>query len=104
LNHNEIVGFEATPEAVMTRVAVVVLRDRDDHPQVQRRFDVTRGIVGDRAAGWYEVETEGEGRLGRVLSLLQLGDWVSYWLAMAQGVDPTPVESIQALKATLAGG
>ncbi|MDX1420010.1 MAG: bifunctional phosphoglucose/phosphomannose isomerase [Rubricoccaceae bacterium] len=102
LNHNEIVGFEATPSEVMQRVAVVALRDREDHPQVQRRFDVTREIVEPRVAGWHEVEAVGQSRLGRVLSLLQLGDWVSYWLAMAQEVDPTPVESIQRLKATLA--
>lgn len=102
LNHNEIVGFEATPEAVLARLAVVALRDREEHPQVQRRFEITRGIVAPRVALWHEAETEGETRLGRLLSLVQLGDWVSYWLAMAQGVDPTPVESIQQLKATLA--
>ena len=104
LNHNEIVGFEAAPGEVLRRVAVVALRDRDDHPQVQRRFAATRAIVEPRVALWHEAETEGEGRLARMLSLVQLGDGVSYWLAMAQGVDPTPVESIQRLKATLARG
>jgi glucose/mannose-6-phosphate isomerase len=104
LDHNEIVGMEATPEEILGRVAVVALRDRDDHPQVRRRFAVTREIVENRVALWHEVEAEGESRLGRMLSLVQLGDWVSYWLAMAQGVDPTPVESIQRLKATLAEG
>jgi glucose/mannose-6-phosphate isomerase len=104
LNHNEIVGMEATPEAVLRRVAVVVLRDADDHLQVRRRFAVTRRIVEPRVALWHEVESEGVSRLGRMLSLVQLGDWVSYWLAVRQGVDPTPVESIQRLKATLAEG
>ncbi len=41
-------------------------------------------------------------RLARVLSLVQLGDATSFWLAMRKGVDPTPVETIQSLKKHLA--
>ncbi|HYE94697.1 MAG TPA: bifunctional phosphoglucose/phosphomannose isomerase, partial [Rubricoccaceae bacterium] len=103
LNHNEIMGFEAAPEAVRERLAVVVLRDREDHPQVLRRIEATRDLIAPRVADWIEVETEGESRLARQLSLVQLGDWVSFWLAMRLGVDPTPVGTIQQLKATLAG-
>ena len=33
-----------------------------------------------------------------------LGDWVSYHLAMALEVDPTPVEAINRYKARLAAG
>jgi glucose/mannose-6-phosphate isomerase len=102
LDHNEIVGFEAAPEEVLRRVAVVVLRDREEHPQVVRRVEITREIVEPRVGLWCAVESEGGSRLSRMLSLVQLGDWVSYWLAMRGDVDPTPVESIQRLKATLA--
>ena len=103
LDHNEIMGFEAAPAEILERLAVVVLRDDEEHSQVARRVDATREIVSPYAALWEEVEAEGASRFGRLLSLVQLGDWVSFWLAMRKGVDPTPVESIQRLKATLAG-
>lgn len=103
LDHNEIMGFEAAPPEIAGRMAVVVLRDRGDHPQIQRRVEVTRGIIEPRVALWTEARTEGEGRLARMCSLVQLGDWASFWLAMRRQVDPTPVESIQQLKQTLAG-
>ena len=103
MDHNEIMGFEAAPEAVAREMQVVVLSDADDHPQVRRRFEVTRELVAKRVAGWREIESEGEGRLGRMLSLVQLGDWASFWLAMRKGVDPTPVATIQKLKGVLAG-
>lgn len=103
LDHNEIMGFESGPEALLDRMQVVVLRDRDDHPQIQKRFDATRTLLEDSVGGWHEVETDGESRLSRMLSLVQLGDWISFWLAMRKGVDPTPVETIQQLKKTLAG-
>jgi glucose/mannose-6-phosphate isomerase len=103
LDHNEIMGFEAAPPEIAGRMAVVVLRDADDHPQIQRRIEVTREIIEPRAALWMEAESEGESRLARMCSLVQLGDWASFWLAMRRQVDPTPVESIQRLKRTLAG-
>ncbi len=103
LDHNEIMGFEAGPEDLLARMHVEVLRDRDDHPQVQKRYDATRALVVDDLHGWTEVHSEGESRLARMLSLVQLGDAASFWLAVRKGVDPTPVETIQALKRTLAG-
>ena len=78
-----------------------MLRDADDHPQVQKRYDATRALVEDGVGGWSEVYSEGESRLGRMLSLVQLGDAASFWLAMRKGVDPTPVETIQSLKKQL---
>jgi glucose/mannose-6-phosphate isomerase len=95
-------GYEAAPEALLHATEVVVLRDRDDHPQVQKRYAATRDLVAGGIAGWREVHAEGETRLARMLSLVQLGDWVSFWLGIRKGVDPTPVETIQQLKRTLA--
>ena len=42
--------------------------------------------------------------LSRVLGLICLGDWVSYYLAVGTGVDPYPIEKINLLKAALEGG
>lgn len=103
MDHNEIMGFEAAPEAVARSMEVILLSDADDHPQVRRRFEITRELVARRVSGWREIESEGDSRLGRMLSLVQLGDWASFWLAMRKGEDPTPVETIQKLKGVLAG-
>ncbi|WP_420457402.1 bifunctional phosphoglucose/phosphomannose isomerase [Rubrivirga sp.] len=102
LDHNEIMGFESGPPALLDRMHVVALRDADDHTQVAKRFDATRDLVADGIAGWTELRSEGDSRLARALSLVQLGDAASFWLAVRKGVDPTPVETIQALKKTLA--
>ena len=102
LNHNEIMGWEAAPESIRKLLHVIVLRDTDDHAQVQKRIDVTRDLLADQAAGWTEFTPQGEGKLARLLSAVQLGDFVSFYLAMLVGVNPTPVETIQQLKQTLA--
>lgn len=102
LNHNEIMGWAGT-SPLYERVGVVVLRDRDDHPQVHRRMDVTHRLLADRAGFWTDIESEGDSPLARMLSLAYFGDWVSLYLALLRGVDPTPVDLIQDLKRTLAG-
>ena len=100
LNHNEIVGW-TEPAPVHEEIAVVALRDRVDHPRVARRMDLTRQLIEEKAGLWLEVETRGGSELARMLSLVQLGDWISFYLAIIRGVDPTPVTLIDRLKQSL---
>jgi glucose/mannose-6-phosphate isomerase len=101
LDHNEIVGFEAPGE--LGRLAhVVMLREPHQHRQVQRRFDLTRELIEPRVRGVTSVTAEGATALGRALDLVLLGDYVSAYLGCIRGVDPGPVEIIEALKERLA--
>lgn len=101
LNHNEIMGWEY-PGPLQEMIGVIVLRDREDLPRIQRRIEVTRELIADRAGYWAEVQSQGESRLARMMSLVNLGDWVSLYLAVLLGVDPTPVPLIGQLKEVLA--
>ncbi len=101
LNHNEIVGWEVLKES-MKKIHVVVLRDNEDNPRIQLRMNITKEIIRDFADGITEVHSEGKSVLARMFSLLYLGDWVSFYLAMLNGVDPTPVKKIDFLKNELA--
>jgi glucose/mannose-6-phosphate isomerase len=97
MNHNELVGWEC-PAEILKQLGVIFLRDRGDHPQVQRRFEFTREFIAARAGVVHEVWTEGESRLARIFSVICLADFVSLYLAYLNEVDPTPVEAIEALK------
>jgi glucose/mannose-6-phosphate isomerase len=103
LTHNEIMGWEESPQDLRARIAVVVLRDPGDHPKVRSRMDITRELVSPRVGAWVEIDAEGKAPLARMLTTLQLGDFTSVYMALQQGVDPTPVETIQRLKRLLAG-
>ena len=100
LAHNEIVGWTGDTAAVSGRF-VVVLRDQDDGPGAAQQVAATRELVFSRARGIEEVWTQGAGRLARLLSLIQLGDYVSVYLALLAGVDPAPVDVIAAVKARM---
>lgn len=100
LNHNEIVGWEVLKD-IMKNIHVVILRDKEDYKRIQLRIDVTKGIIGGLADGITEVRSEGKSLLARMFSLLYLADWLSFYLAMLNGVDPSPVKKIDFLKEEL---
>lgn len=101
MNHNELVGWRVLKD-LMKNMAVVILRDRADHRRVKQRTDITREIVGEFAGYVTEVHSEGRSLLARMFSLVYLGDWVSFYLAILNGIDPTPVKVIDYLKSQLA--
>jgi glucose/mannose-6-phosphate isomerase len=101
MNHNELVGWKY-PEDVLRRIGVVLLRDKGDHPQIQRRFELTRDVIAGKAGALHEIWSEGESRFSRVMSAMYLGDFVSLYMAYLNGIDPTPVEIIDFLKKNLA--
>jgi glucose/mannose-6-phosphate isomerase len=101
MNHNEIVGWDQIAH-LTGRLSVVMLRDRDDHPKVQKRMEIVEDLIADQVSSLNVLETRGESRLTRMFSLIQLGDWVSFYLTMMNGVDPSPVAKIDLLKRRLA--
>lgn len=102
LNHNEITGWEEMAE-IGREFYLVTLRDDGEHPQIAKRFAATGELLAGRFAGASEFKSDGRSKMARFFSLLYLGDFVSVYLALLNGVDPTPVDRIQALKAKLAG-
>jgi glucose/mannose-6-phosphate isomerase len=96
-DHNELCGWTESA-AAGHRIAAVFLEDRDQHPRVWHRFDLTAAAVSATGAVAVRVETAGETRVARMLWATMLGDLVSLELASRRGVDPVPVEAIERFK------
>lgn len=101
LNHNEVEGWRGVGP-LGRNIHLILLRDREDSPRVQHRMEITADIIGERAGEITELWSEGAGRMARMFSLVCLGDFVSVYLALRSGRDPTPVENIGRLKRALA--
>jgi len=101
LNHNEIVGWEKA-QLPAQQLGLVVLRDCDDAPEVRVHLDFTQRFVTEHGVPVVAFEeTQGE-RLERMMAAVHWGDCLSFYLAMLNEADPTPIRSIDALKARLA--
>ncbi|MFQ5928319.1 MAG: bifunctional phosphoglucose/phosphomannose isomerase [Acidobacteriota bacterium] len=97
MNHNEIVGWKH-PARTLRQFVQIFLRDRDDHPRVQLRAEITREFVAENLGSCLEYWTEGETWLERLWTLILLGDYASVYLAFLNQENPTPVAVIQDLK------
>ncbi len=97
LNHNEMVGY-TLPQGSFQ---VIMLRDSEDHPKNQKRFEVTAGLLREQGISVEILDMEGKNVFNRVFSSLLLADFASYHLALAYGIDPTPVVMVEKLKKML---
>lgn len=102
INHNGIVGWE-NPAPVLDDFSVVFLRDRSESAAVGKRFAVTAALLRPRRC-LCMVSARAETFPARVFALIATGDWTSFYLALENGVDPTPVDRITRLKRELSGG
>lgn len=101
LDHNEIVGFEQGAPGLQS-IGLVTLRGPEENQRVTLRIEATLDRVKGLVAKTLEARAVGESSLARLMSAVVLGDFVSVYLAVRRGVDPTPVTAIDELKSRLA--
>ena len=101
INHNEIVGWQ-NPGRLLKNFLVLMLRDSSMHPRVAKSMDITREIVRQEGVATLEIYSRGEGLLSRIFSLIYIGDFISFYLAILYATDPMPIERIDYLKKKLA--
>jgi len=101
MNHNEIVGWD-NPAKLIKDFTAVILRDPGDHPRISKRMDITKTIIEKQGVNVIEVRSIGSDLLSRIFSLIYIGDFVSFYLAIMNRVDPTPVDRITYFKEELA--
>lgn len=98
-NHNEFIGWSSHP--VDKPFAVVEIRSQLEHPKVQKRFEITEKLLSGKRPSPIVVEPKGDDVLRQLLYSSMLGDFTSIYLALLNGVNPTPVDLVEKLKAAL---
>ncbi len=97
LNHNEIVGYQTMAK---DKFISIFIRDNNDHERIKKRMDITKEIISQKI-DVEEIYTKGSFLLSRLLSGLYYADYASYYLAIQNKIDPTPVYVIENLKKKL---
>lgn len=98
-NHNEFLGWTSHP--VDKPYTVIDLRSNLEHPRVQKRFEVTERLLSGRRPAAEVVEAKGATLLEQLVWTIALGDFVTLYTALLNGLNPSPVDLIEKFKATL---
>ena len=98
-NHNEFLGWTSHP--VDKPYAVVELMSRFEHKRVSKRFEVSNKLLSGRWPNPHVIDAKGENLLEQLLYAIAMGDFVSIYVALLNGLNPTPVDLIEKFKAEL---
>ncbi len=95
-NHNEFIGWSSHPTD--KPFAVVEIRSKLEHPRVQKRFEISEKLISGKRPSPIVVTPEGSTPLEQLVWSIALGDFVSIYLALLNGVNPTPVDLVEKFK------
>ncbi len=85
-NHNEFTGWTSHP--VDKPYAVIYLQSSFDNDRIKKRFDLSDKLLSGRWPKPHRVEAQGKTKLQQLLWTVALGDFVSLYLAILNGVNP----------------
>jgi glucose/mannose-6-phosphate isomerase len=99
-NHNEFIGWTSHP--IEKPFAIFDLVSDLEHPQILKRFEVSDRLLSGQRPKANTIQLAGDTILAQMLWGSILADFVSIYVAILNGVDPTPVPLIEKLKRELA--
>ena len=100
LNHNSVVGYQF-PAELAANTVVVLLRSALLSEQIKLRYQATCQLLEQAKIDYQIVDGIGASSLAQIMSLVLFGDYTSYYLAMLNKIDPSPIKAIDFLKRKL---
>ena len=94
--HNGVVAWERG-----SACQPVLVRGRDDYSKTRERWRVLAEHFAAAGIDFRAVDSAGGGILSKVVNLIYVLDYASIYLAALRGIDPTPVESVDSIKARM---
>ncbi len=100
MNHNSVVGYEF-PSDLKKDIFVVIIDSQFLSDRIRIRLEAVKHLLMTAGVAFTEASGVGDTAIAHVMSLVLLGDYVSYYLAFLNGTEPGPVRAIDYLKAQL---
>jgi glucose/mannose-6-phosphate isomerase len=99
--HNTVVGYEQ-PDTLRDHHYIVFLEGSGENPRNSRRARLSRDMLDAVGTSAQRVLFDQLTRFAQACAAIALGDFVSFYLAMLYGVDPSATPALTVVKETLA--
>ncbi|BAJ63443.1 bifunctional phosphoglucose/phosphomannose isomerase [Anaerolinea thermophila] len=100
-DHNTLAGLE-NPSAMLMNMMALFIQAPGINSRNQKRIELTREMFMTQGINTDMIVARGEGKLAHIWTSLLFGDYMAYYLAMAYGIDPTPIPILDAFKSEMA--
>lgn len=98
MNHNELVGWTEKNNSL----AVVTFRTSFDYERTIRRYEICKSLFEKYSSSVTDIVAKGNSKLEQFFYLINIGDWISCYLADLKQIDAVEVDVITNLKNELA--
>jgi len=98
MNHNELVGWTTKNE----NLAVVTFKTSFDYERTVKRYEICKELFSKFSSSVTDITAKGNSKLEQYLYLINIGDWISCYIADLRNIDPIEVDVITNLKNELA--
>ena len=103
IHHNEILSWEGNKKDSKNNFQLLFLRASNENPQVNKRFELTKEIIGDKVNISEIDNISSENIISNLFHLTLIGDLVSVYMAENLKIDPYNINAIEQLKKLLKG-
>lgn len=98
MNHNELVGWVEKND----NLAVVTFRTKFDYERTVKRYEVCKPLFEKYSASVTDIIAKGNSKTEQFFYLINIGDWISCYIADLKNIDAVEVNVITHLKNELA--
>ncbi|HOK35352.1 MAG TPA: bifunctional phosphoglucose/phosphomannose isomerase [Candidatus Pacearchaeota archaeon] len=103
LNHNEMTGIgECKLKSLRKELKIIILKDKKEPSKILKRMKTLTEIFQEKEVESIFVEIKGKNIFEKVFKSILVADWASYWFAIFQGIDPSPVKLVEEFKKRMA--
>lgn len=100
MNHNEIIGWESYKEKQF-QTKIIYLADKEYHPQIKKRFNILKELLSEEKVEVLTLSSTEENKKVRIMDLIFLSDWISFYASVLRGFDPSEIDFIHRMKKLL---
>ncbi|MBT8378852.1 MAG: bifunctional phosphoglucose/phosphomannose isomerase [Ignavibacteria bacterium] len=100
MNHNEIIGWETQTEKKFNP-KIIFLHDNEYHSQIKKRYSVFSEFAASKGVEVISLTSSEKNFRVRIMDLIYLSDWISFYLAVLRGFDPSEIDFICEMKKRL---
>lgn len=100
LSHNVTEGLQF-PQTLKKQLGVILLENDFDHPQITKHFSMLKKLLTKLDIRYRALPSVGSDMWSQKISSILISDWTSFYLAILNGVDPSPVPIIEWTKKQL---
>jgi glucose/mannose-6-phosphate isomerase len=98
MNHNELVGWTEKNDSL----AVVTFRTSFDYERTIKRYDICKELFTKYSHSVTDITAKGTSKVEQFFYLINIGDWISCYIADLKNIDAIEVNVITNLKNELA--